>query len=251
MSVHAQVERDHWWFSARRRILRALVEELVPPGNRAVVLDIGCGVGATLTAFHPEYACIGYDPSPDAIEFGTETHPGIDLRLGMAADAGPDIARADVVLLNDVIEHVPDDRALLTEVTTHMKPGAWLIITVPADMKLWSPHDVALQHYRRYDPAMLRKAVAGLPLNEKAVTHFNARLYPIVRAVRMVAKAIGHSAGQGGTDLRPTPKPANSVLRSMFAGEIPRLLQALRGTRPGYSRGVSLLGVYQRTGGPA
>lgn len=246
MAVHAQMEQQHWWFAARREILRAVVEALVPPSPDRRVLDMGCGVGATLTAFHPDYHCIGYDPSADAIEFGLETHPQFDLRLGSAADAVAELSRADVVLSNDVIEHVANDHALLETMVAPMRPGALLVITVPADMRLWSPHDVTLGHYRRYDPELLREAIDELPVNELLLTHFNARLYPIIRALRTVSELTGRSGGSGETDLHLAPAPINDALRRVFSGEKTRMVQALASRNGGYRRGVSLLGVYRR-----
>lgn len=247
IAVHANVEQKHWWFAARRSILRALAGRLVPPVGRPVVVDIGCGVGATLTAFSSDYHCVGFDPSADSIAHGRRAHPEIDLRVGTAADAANELSRADIVFLNDVIEHVEDDQAVLRPVVQALRPGAFLIITVPADMKLWSPHDVALGHFRRYDPVMLRSSVGALPLEELMLSHFNARLYPIVRGVRAVAQRVGRSSGAEGTDLRMTPEPANRMLRGIFAGEAKRLLRVLDGSAGPYTHGVSLIGIYRRT----
>lgn len=246
MAVHSYYEQQHWWFAARRDILRSIVETVVPAGVDRRVLDIGCGVGATLTAFYPDYACIGYDPSVDAIEFGRATHPQFDLRPGNAQDAIHDLAHADVVLCNDVIEHVENDRALLEQMVAPMRPGAVLVITVPADMRLWSPADIALGHYRRYSPSTLRDALDGLPLKELLLTHFNARLYPVIRAARAAARLARRSGGSGGTDLHMMPVPLNAALRRLFSGEKARLLRALGTRKRGYVRGVSLLAVYRR-----
>lgn len=249
--THARVERRHWWFEARRRILRAVADAAAPRRPAPRVIDIGCGVGATLAAFRDGYACVGYDPSPDAIALGREQHPDFDLRSGTARDAAPEIARATVVLLNDVIEHVPDDRALLAAAVAPMSAGSVLIVTVPADMRLWSPHDEALGHYRRYDAAMLSSVLAGLPLRPRLLSHFNTRLYPVVRAVRTLARASGRAVGSDGTDLRPAPPLINGVLVRVLAGERRRLLAVLAGRRPPYRRGVSLMAVLERTGGAA
>jgi hypothetical protein len=132
-----------------------------------------------------------------------------------------------------------------------MTAGSVLIVTVPADMALWSPHDVALGHYRRYDPAMLGAALGGLPVEVRLLSHFNTRLYPVVRAVRGVARAAGRASGREGTDLRPVAAPMNALLTRLFAGESRRLLAALSGRAAPYPRGVSLMAVLVRTGGGA
>jgi trans-aconitate methyltransferase len=246
-AAFAAAESTHWWFAARRSILRRVVDAILPsrPGRR--VLDIGCGVASTLTAFHPDYFCVGYDPSADAIGFARAHHPQFELHVGTSSQAAASIRGVDVVLLNDVIEHVPDDRAMLGEVVGGMRPGSALVITVPADMRLWSPHDERMGHYRRYDEAMLARSVAGLPLERVMVSHFMSRLYPIVRAVRVVSRFRGRAAGVSGIDLSYPPRPANAILREIFAGEGDRLLRILRGDSRPYRFGVSLLGVYRRT----
>ena len=253
IAVHAELEERHWWFAARRRILRRLVDALLargaPPAPAApVLLDVGCGVGANLVAFHPDYRCIGFDPSPDAIEMGARRHPGLDLRVGGADEARETVRIVDVLLLNDVIEHVADDRALLASLVREMRPGALLVVTVPADMRLWSPHDEALGHLRRYDHAMLARAVDGLPLERLFVSHFNARLYPVALAARTFSRRRRKALGTGGVDLRPTPAPVNALLRSIFEGEIPRLLRVVAGTAAPYRRGVSIAGAWRRLG---
>ena len=63
---------------------------------------------------------------------------------GTAPDLGEAAGRADAVLLMDVLEHVPDDAAVLGSIVDALRPGCHVLITVPADMKLWSSHDVSL-----------------------------------------------------------------------------------------------------------
>ena len=246
-AAFAEGEATYWWFAARRAILRRLVDAVVPVRPGRTVLDIGCGVGSTLTAFHPDFACVGYDPSPDAVEFARKRHPQFDLHAGSADAATARVSHADVVLLNDVIEHVPDDRALLHGVVAAMKPGAVLVVTVPADMRLWSPHDERMGHYRRYDLPLLAHAVAGMPLETLLASPFMARLYPIVRAVRMVSQRRGKAAGVSGIDMRVPPAPVNALLRRIFAGESARLLAVLAGRARPYTHGVSLVALYRRT----
>jgi SAM-dependent methyltransferase len=245
-AAFAAAQETHWWFAARRAILRQVVDAIATAGPGRSVIDIGCGVGSTLTAFHPDYACIGYDPSPDAIEFARARHPSFDLHVGTAAEAAAALGKVEVVLLNDVIEHVPDDRALLDSVVSRMRPGATLVVTVPADMKLWSPHDERMGHFRRYDAVMLENAVAGLPLEPIFMSHFMSRLYPIVRAVRVVSRLRGRAAGVSGIDLSSPPRPVNALLARIFAGEAGRLLGVIHGRARPYRRGVSLIGAFRR-----
>lgn len=244
--VHAEVERTHWWFAARRQILRAVVETIVPPDRSRRVLDLGCGVGATAPAFHPDYAYIGYEPSAVAVDFARTAQQGVEFRVGTAETVAADLSRADVVLLTDVIEHVEGDRALLADTLRPMPAGSWLLVTVPAGMQLWSPHDVALGQNRRYDRETLRDACSGLGARFAMLSYFNSRLYPAVRATRWVTRESNRSVGPGGTDLSVPPIPMNAALRRIFAGEAKRLTTAIGGTGSAYGRGVSLMALLQR-----
>jgi len=152
-------------------------------------------------------------------------------------------------LLTDVLEHVVDDFLLFSQVLAIMPPGSHVLLTVPANPALWSPHDVALAHYRRYDIARLRLVWHQLPVREHLVTPFNARLYPLVRLRRALAALSGTSSGSRGTDLSLPPAPLNRLLAAVFAGERIPLVRALdRATAP-FRSGVSLLALLERQPG--
>ncbi|HEY2251089.1 MAG TPA: class I SAM-dependent methyltransferase, partial [Planctomycetaceae bacterium] len=75
--LHAEIEERHWWFVARRRILRAIVEQLVPPSSEATVIDVGCGTGANLASLAADYRCIGVDTSSEAIRLARKRFPAV------------------------------------------------------------------------------------------------------------------------------------------------------------------------------
>jgi len=65
----------------------------------------------------------------------------------------------DVVLLLDVIEHLDDDVAGLRAARRCLRDEGLLVVAVPAYPSLWSAHDVALGHRRRYTAIELRRVV--------------------------------------------------------------------------------------------
>jgi SAM-dependent methyltransferase len=262
--LHSQIEERHWWFVARRRILRELVQSVVGPnlnvrqpphpdplpggeGDRKIVVDIGCGTGANLAAFADLYRCVGIDTSAEAIELARARFSGITFVCGHAPrDVARWLTRASVVLLTDVLEHVPDDRGLLESIVSACPPGTQLLLTVPADMRLWSPHDEAFGHFRRYDLDSFAKLWDGLPLRPRLASYFNSRLYPLVRIARRVSQWRGCTAGQANTDFNIPIQPVNRLLESIFAGERWCLRNAIDRDGDGYSRGVSLIAVLER-----
>lgn len=249
--LHAELEARHWWFAGRRRIMARLVRAVLPPADGRLVVDIGCGTGANLAALADGYRCLGIDTSADAIELARERFPGVRFVHGFApADIEEDVAEAGMLLFMDVIEHVPDDFALVSEVLARARPGTHALITVPANERLWSQHDVSFGHYRRYDAARLAAVWEGLPVRPLLLSYFNSRLYPVVRTVRTLGRLRGHASGRAGTDLSLPPAPLNAFLERFFAGEAGTLLDTMNGRRArGYRAGVSLVALVRREAG--
>ncbi len=184
--MHA-LENHYWWFVGRRAIVRRLLREALPPGSAppealppgsallgsglasgaaastcgsgagVSLLDIGCGTGANLSMLRQ---AVGRGARVTAVDFS-------DLALKFAAQAnqaqGIAVARCDAlrlpfggaafstVTMLDVLEHLSDDRAALAEVSRVLRPGGRYVFSVPAYQHLWSAHDEALHHFRRYE----------------------------------------------------------------------------------------------------
>lgn len=246
--LHAKIEQRHWWFVARRQILTDVIRAVLPPSRETTIVDVGCGTGANLAGLAEQYDCVGIDTSADAIRLAKERFGGVRFIRGFAPqDLGTIIERARLVLLCDVLEHVPDDFAMFSQLLAAVEPGAYLLVTVPADLALWSEHDRAFGHYRRYDRRRLAQIWEGLPAEPVFVSYFNARLYPIVRAIRRWNRCCGRSTGEAGTDFRMPGAVANAALTRCFSGERHRLARLARGepARP-YRRGVSLMALVRR-----
>lgn len=249
--LHASIEDRHWWFVGRRRIVRQLLGEILPPDPSTLVVDVGCGTGANIGALADAYRCVGIDTSAEAIQLAQRRFAGVDFKCGFAPrDLGPLAGEAQAFLLMDVLEHVQDDFAFLSELLAAAQPGAYFLITVPADLRLWSEHDQSFGHYRRYDRPRLEQVWQGLPVSTLLVSHFNARLYPLVRLVRAASRRRGHAQGLVGTDFKIPAAPLNKALAGIFAGETGTLLSKLRGEEPvGYQAGVSLVALLRREPG--
>jgi len=151
----------------------------------------------------------------------------------------------------DVLEHIRDDFRILSELFAAAQPGAYFLLTVPANRALWSEHDKSHLHYRRYDVARFEHLWRGQPVTPLLVSHFNARLYRPIQWIRALNRWRGKASGEAGTDLW-LPRPiVNRTLTNVYASESQRLLGALdRGTRAGFRDGVSLLAVLRRDAGP-
>ncbi len=251
--VVADVDQRHWWFLARRRILREVLAGILPPDGRSLVIDVGCGTGANIASLADAYQCIGIDTSADAIEFARSRFQNVRFIAGIAPqDLGEAASEADAMLLMDVLEHVEDDRAVFAPLVYSLRPGAFMLVTVPADMRLWSPHDEGVLHHRRYDLAMLRRLWVGLPVQAVATTHFCSRLYPVARLARSLGRWRGRFlSSQGDWDMAVPPAPVNRIMERVFEGESRRLVDLVsRRSTKGYGHGVSLMALLRRTERP-
>ena len=111
---------------------REAVLGLVDPVG-AHVVDIGCGGGTYLRAWHELGAATvtGVDSSGPILDEARAGHgdlPGVAFKLGDAADTGLPDGCADVVFERALIHHVPDLGAVATEAARLLRPGGILLI---------------------------------------------------------------------------------------------------------------------------
>lgn len=175
-----ELEDLYWWFIGRRKLVKWLLQEHTPNGKESRLFDLGCGTGLNVSTFATEYKTFGSDLSPEALRFCCER--SVDGLFRCSADA---IAlrdqSVDVVTALDVLEHVREDLPVLKEINRILTPGGKLIVTVPAYGFLWSEHDEALHHYRRYVARELRaKLIASNFEIERSTYFITALFFPIL-----------------------------------------------------------------------
>lgn len=249
LPLHAAIEDSHWWFVARRMIVGRVLRSVLPAHSGRTVQDLGCGTGGNLGALKSEYSCTGLELDGEAVQFATSRHPEVEFHEASITDfeSWPKREPVDACLLMDVIEHLDDDRVAVENALRSLKPGGYLLITVPADPDLWSRHDVHHEHRRRYRPEDIRRLVSGLPISEVLITGFNSRLYWPIRVWRWLQIRVSTLQNRGTTgDLHMPPRILNCVLTRIMAGESSRVQAALGGTGPPYPRGVSLLALLRK-----
>jgi SAM-dependent methyltransferase len=211
----AEQDQHHWWFVARRKILAEVIRRIAQPPKRSRVLEVGCGTGHNLEmlgTFGKLDAC-----ELDAIARGMATdrlgRPVLEARL-------PDLSMFkagsyDLIALLDVLEHVPDDSGSLAAIRKLLKPGGALLLTVPANKWMWSAHDVAHHHFRRYTRRELGELIREGGFEVQFLSYFNTLLFPVVAAARILGKLRGRDTAD---DAMPGPA-ANATLEKVFGLE--------------------------------
>ena len=230
------LEDRHWWFAARRDILADQIGRL---GLRpdADVLEVGCGTGGNLKMLSAFGAVIGLEPDDEARAFAAEK-AGAPMASGLLPGGLPfEPGRFDLVAALDVIEHVDEDAASVKAMAGLLKPGGYMVTTVPAYSWMWSRHDQLHHHKRRYGLAAYRKLFDAAGLSVRKASYFNTALFAPIAAVRLAKLAFGI---KGGDEEGMPGAVLNGLLRRLFSAERLWLRAA------SFPFGVSILVIAQR-----
>lgn len=183
--VMSKLERDHWWFQAKRKLV---AESLERYGScEGVAVDVGCGTGESvrsLLAF-PFSSVVGTDLSPYATALAAKAAPPRSHFLVTRAEELPfATARVATITSLDVIEHLDDDLGAVQEYARTVRSGGLVVLAVPAYQWAWSDHDVALGHRRRYLASEMRVLAEQAGLEVVRCTYFHSWLVPLAFVLR-------------------------------------------------------------------
>jgi SAM-dependent methyltransferase len=212
-----EAEDTYWWFIGRRHLVRRLILHLSGQAADRRILDAGCGTGGTLDAVADLGEAWGVDISPDALEFCRgRGHTNLKLCPAEALDF-PD-GSFDFVLSCDVLEHLEDDGRALAEIRRVLRPGGYGIITVPAHKWLWSAHDVALEHRRRYSSGELREKLRAAGLRIVRFSYAVSFMFPALIGFR-IYRRITPAGRKPQTEFLKVPRLASQMLIAMLHWE--------------------------------
>ncbi|HWP65717.1 MAG TPA: class I SAM-dependent methyltransferase [Candidatus Limnocylindria bacterium] len=234
----ARLEDTHWWFVGKRILVASALGSVA--GGRA--LDVGCGTGRLVTELGRRWRCYGTDVSRTALAHSLRR--GCDGLVNAAAERLPFRAGSFVLVTAlDVIEHADDDRAVLAEICRVLVRDGTLVVSVPAVPALWSAHDVALGHRRRYTRRTLRAALESAGFIVVSMSYTNTAIFPIAAAVRLLSRLRPPAPGSE-SDMFPVPAPLNRFLIALYR------IEAMLIRHVSLPIGVSLLAVAKRSDAP-
>jgi SAM-dependent methyltransferase len=200
------LEDRHWWYKERRAILRRELRRLPGPGQG---LDIGAAGGGNtmvLKAHGWQAVAVEYSDSAAAIAHAR----GVPAVRGDARELPVRSRTCGLVTAFDVLEHIQEDYLAAAEIARVLQPGGTALIAVPCDMSLWSAHDDAVGHQRRYSRSDLAQLVQKAGLTMEKMWSWNVLLRP---AVAMRRKS------STGSDLGEVSSLANGLLTSVVVTE--------------------------------
>ena len=213
-----QRESESWLKKGRRKLLAVMVREAGGGRKDLELLEVGAGVGQNVPAL-AEFGEVDVIEISDAGLEALRRVPGI--RRIMGEPIPFDLENTyDAVIAMDVVEHIEDDRVALNWMAQHLRPGGLLFTTVPAYPWLFSEHDVALHHFKRYTAHQFQRA---LPSSVEVLRcgYFNSILFPLAASVRLAKKAVSGSEGRPARKQSGlVPEPINSLFQSVLDLEL-------------------------------
>jgi SAM-dependent methyltransferase len=175
----------HYWTAARNRLIASRIRTLLgaDASQSGAVLDVGCGTGVVAGHLRRvDIDCIGCDLAHSRARSDALAP---FLHFGISATDLPVELRAPVrlLLLLDVLEHVPDPQTLLAALHPAFPNVRAILVTLPARMELWSNYDVRNRHVRRYDETTVQALAVPEKWSLTDTRYFFHGLYPVARAL--------------------------------------------------------------------
>jgi SAM-dependent methyltransferase len=201
------LEDRHWWYRERRALLGRALRQL--PGTPGTALDIGAAGGGNTRVLRqhrwtPIAVEYGHDGAMAARQRALSTVRGDGRHLPFRSGS------IDLVVAFDVLEHIDDDEQVASEMRRVLRPGGSALISVPCDMKLWSAHDEAVGHLRRYTRDSLRTVMEKGGLRVDQLWSWNVLLRPAAAYTRKRSTT---------SDLRKMNPLVNSALSAVIIAE--------------------------------
>jgi SAM-dependent methyltransferase len=211
------LENTYWWYVARRALAVEILEDEVQGRKSARILDVGCGTGANAKAFARAGQTIGIDASIDALQFCQRRGLNTVARSQVEKLPFPD-RTFDIVTALDVLEHTDDDLEALREIQRVCGQKGLVVLTVPAYGFLWSEHDEALKHRRRYTAHELRNKLTITGFEVVRSSYFISSLFFPILFLR-IWQGLRKQSTHPKTSLYVLPGWINASLIALLALE--------------------------------
>ena len=201
------LESSHFWYKARKLQLSRWFLQFKYPIR---VLDLGSATGGNTL----HIASLGHDvTSVEYSDIGVaiQRSKGISVIQADARSLPFHECAFDLVICLDVLEHIVEDHLAVMEIFRVLKRGGRFLIAVPEDPKLWSAHDVSVNHVRRYSKDVLVDLMLESGLEVREVWSTLVYLRPVIILARKFSR---------GSDLRKMNFLINHLLFLLCKVEI-------------------------------
>lgn len=198
----AELEENHWWYWERRNILQKYLRKNSITGSAVDIGSAGGGNTRILIDHGLKTTALEYESS------GVEicNHRNIPVIQGDARQLPFKDSSIDLIVAFDVLEHIEEDQLVSSEMFRVLREGGHAFVAVPTGMDLWSAHDEAVSHVRRYENKSIEELLEGAGFSIESSWSWNVLLRPMVKLRRK------KSAGSDLDELGPITNFALKVI---------------------------------------
>ena len=234
-----ELGENYFWLATHYDIVMSFAKPLLKKKQRSQpelqILDLGAGPGNLVARLLPWGQVTATDASEDALDFCKQKHNVATAKVDSVPFPFADNS-FDFIFAIEVIEHIENDHDAAKEIYRILKPGGFLITTVPAFMFLWGAHDEWNGHYRRYTKANICQLGRGAGFAVRKSRYFKILFFFPLFVMRKLKKA----SGKKENDFIEVNKFTNQFFRSLINAETP-LVSAIR-----FPFGSSIISVFQK-----
>ncbi|MDQ7782632.1 MAG: class I SAM-dependent methyltransferase [Desulfomonilaceae bacterium] len=206
---------DHFWFEWRFNVLMCSLRDMdVNIEAPLKVMEVGCGTGILIKQLEQvtQWRIDGVDLNLSVLQKAV-TGRGRKLFYDIRQECKEYLETYDIVLLFDIIEHIPDDAGLVLSAVRHLKPGGLLMINVPALSLFLGAYDKATGHLRRYDKVSLNRVLDGVPLMVRDIRYWGGFLVPLLFLRNRILRRPNSVARTVECGFRPPNNAVNRLLK--------------------------------------
>jgi len=184
-----EMEKRHFYYIGRREIILDVLRRNVKNLTNSRMLEIGCGNGSIMTyLMNNDIKIEGGDIFMEALGYCRQQTTKTNLyRLDILSL--PFDNDFDIIGAFDVLEHIDNDQKAITEIKNALRPGGYLVLTVPAYQFLWSNFDESAHHKRRYTRNELITKLETSGFNVRKISYYMFFLFPLLATIRLIGKS--------------------------------------------------------------
>ena len=173
-----------FWFKGKRDLISNLFKENLTKKN-IKILSIGVGTGDELRVLNKFGKIYIVDINKKALDL-IPKKLYYKKKVCNAVKLSFKDKIFDVIVAFDVFEHIKEDKLAIKEIYRVLKNKGFLFFSVPAFQFLYSSHDKALNHYRRYSKNRLKNLLKNFKKID--LYYWNFFLFPLIALIRLIKK---------------------------------------------------------------
>ncbi len=209
MDIREAGTKSDFYFRAKVRLIDVLLSSLKM--KNAKILDIGCGTGEDLGVLNKYGRVYAIDTDKKTLDM-LPRHLYAEKKLCSIENIDYPSSSFDIIVAFDAIEHVKNDKKAISEILRLLHSGGYFVFTVPAFQALYSTHDKAVGHYRRYSVSMLTELLGTFQINK--LGYWNSSLFPAMAMLRFIRRS-----GQKADTMMSLPPYVNSLFYYILSSE--------------------------------